>query len=83
MAGFSAKTSASDGRGLAIGGLVCGIVGVFFGSLILGPVALILGLVAHRKAASGMAKAAIVLGVVDIVVAIVAIAVLSSSGFTW
>lgn len=83
MTGYSAKTSASDGKGMAIGGLVCGIVGVFIGSLILGPVALILGLVAHRKTASGLAKAAIILGVVDIIIAIIAISVLSSNGFMY
>jgi hypothetical protein len=83
MTGYSGSAKATESKGLAIGSLVCGVVGVFIASIILGPIALILGLVAHRRAASGMAKAGIVLGVVDIVLAIVAIAVLSSGGFTW
>lgn len=74
---------AADSKGLAIASLVCGIIGVFVGSIVLGPIALILGLVAHRRVASGMAKAGIALGIVDIVLAVVAISVLSSGGVTW
>lgn len=83
MASHSGPAKATESKGLAIAGLVCGIIGVFIGSIVLGPIALILGLVAHRRAASGMAKAAVVLGVVDIVLAVVAISVLSSGGVTW
>lgn len=83
MSGYSAKSTTSDGKGLAIGGLVCGIVGIFLASIILGPIALILGLVAHRRTATGIAKAAVILGVVDIILAIVAFTFLSSNGFTW
>ncbi len=68
--------------GLAIGGLVCGLIGLLFLGIILGPVAFILGMVAHRRAASGMAKAAIILGVVDLVLAIVWLVALSSGGLS-
>lgn len=83
MSGVRANSNVSDGKGLAIGGLVCGIIGLFIANIILGPIALILGLVAHRRAASGMAKAAVILGAVDIVLGIIALTVLSSNGFTW
>lgn len=83
MSGYSGPAKATESKGLAIGSLVCGIIGLLVASIILGPIALILGLVAHRRAASGMAKAGIILGIVDIVLAIVAIAFLSSGGVTW
>lgn len=83
MSGHSVKGSSSDSKGLAIGGLVCGIVGLFLASIILGPIALVLGLVAHRRAASGIAKAAVIIGAVDLVLAVVALTLLSSNGLTW
>jgi hypothetical protein len=57
--------------GLAIAGLVCGIVGLFFLPIILGPLAIIFGAVALRQTRSAMAKWDIGLGVVDIVLMIV------------
>jgi hypothetical protein len=78
MAGHSYSTSTNRNRtavrtnGLAIAGLICGIVGFVFFSIILGPVAIVLGAVGLRKAksvrsGSGLAIAAIVTGVIDIV----------------
>lgn len=65
------STTNRGGNGLAIAALVCGIVGLFVFAIILGPLALILGLVALNKAKRGaghrgLAIAGVVLGVVDI-----------------
>ncbi|MEU6673527.1 DUF4190 domain-containing protein [Streptomyces sp. NPDC046853] len=86
--GSSAASSGSRTNGLAIAGLVCGIVGVFFLNFILGPLAIIFGAVALRqkavKGSGGMAKAAVILGIVDVILFIVLIAVAASNGgFTW
>lgn len=76
-------------NGLAVAGLVCGVIGIFLFNIILGPLALIFGGVARSKAQHGathrtMALAAIVLGVVDIALFVVLMAVASSGhGFTW
>jgi Domain of unknown function (DUF4190) len=76
-------------NGLAVAGLVCGIVGVLIANIILGPLAIIFGSVALSRANRGaprknMAIAALVLGIVDIAVwVIVLIAVSNSNGFTY
>ncbi len=87
--GDSAATR-SGSNGLAIAGLVCGIVGIFLFNFILGPLALIFGGVGLRNArrggagGSGMAMSAIVLGVVDIVLFVLVLALASSHGsFRW
>jgi len=61
------------GNGLAVAGLVCGLVGLVFLNYILGPLAIIFGGVglsrANRGAGhKGMSLAAIILGVVDLIV---------------
>ncbi|MEV8314083.1 DUF4190 domain-containing protein [Streptomyces sp. NPDC059900] len=86
--GSSAASSASRTNGLAVAGLVCGIVGVFFLNFVLGPLAIIFGAVALRqraaKGSGGMAKAAVILGIVDVILFIVLISVAASNGgFTW
>lgn len=78
-----------QGNGLAIAGLVCGIVGVLIANIILGPLAIIFGGVALSRANRGaprknMAIAALVLGIVDIAIwVIILIAVSNSNGFTY
>ncbi|UFR06808.1 DUF4190 domain-containing protein [Streptomyces sp. Go40/10] len=71
--------------GLAIAGLVCGIVGIFFLPIILGPLAVVFGAVALRHNGSAMAKWAIGLGVVDIVLMIVMFVIAANNGgsLTW
>jgi hypothetical protein len=76
-------------NGLAVAGLVCGIVGLFVLNIILGPLALVLSGVglrnAHRGASGrGMAIAGLVLGALDLVVFVLLIAVAASNGgFHW
>jgi hypothetical protein len=76
-------------NGLAVAGLVCGIVGVFLANFILGPLAVIfggIGLSRSKRGAGGhgMALAGVILGIVDIVLYVVLIAVVSThGGFSW
>ncbi|MFF0384423.1 DUF4190 domain-containing protein [Streptomyces sp. NPDC004286] len=86
--GQPAARSGSRTNGLAVAGLVCGIVGFFFLNVILGPLAIIFGIVANRqsgaKGGRGMAKAAVVLGIVDLVIfAVLMIVAANNGGFHW
>ncbi|MEU0743014.1 DUF4190 domain-containing protein [Streptomyces sp. NPDC006134] len=91
MTGYGSSPAASAGsrtNGLAIASLVCGIIGLFLFNVILGPIAIVLGAVGLRQApakgGAGMAKAGIVLGIVDLVLFFVLMAVAASGGgFTW
>ncbi|MFF4397353.1 DUF4190 domain-containing protein [Streptomyces sp. NPDC001480] len=89
MTSYGGSPAASSRtNGLAIAGLVCGIVGVFFLNLVLGPLAIVFGAVGLRQAGAkngaGMAKAGIILGIVDLVIFVVLLAVAASNGgFTW
>ncbi|MET9149359.1 MULTISPECIES: DUF4190 domain-containing protein [unclassified Streptomyces] len=88
MSSYSHRTSArksSRTSGLAIAGLVCGIVGLFFLPIILGPLAIIFGAVALKQTGSTMAKWDIGLGVADIVLMIVMFTVAAHNGgsLTW
>ena len=94
MAGDTTTTgrpnSTQQGNGLAIAGLVCGIIGLFFLNVILGPLAIIFGGIGWSKASNGaryrgMAIAAVVLGVIDLVVFVVLLVVAANNGgsFAW
>jgi hypothetical protein len=82
-----APQSRAGTNGMAVAGLVCGIVGVFLFSIILGPLAIVFGsLGMHRSAGSqGMARAAIILGIVDLVIfaVMVIVAVNNNGSFYW
>ena len=70
--------------GKATGALVCGIVGLFFCGVILGPVAIYLGMTAKREIqesggrlkGSGMATAGIVLGIIALVTFVLSVILL-------
>jgi hypothetical protein len=75
----------NQGNGLAIAGLVCGLVGLLFLPIVLGPLAVIFGGVGWSKANhgarhKGMAVAAVVLGIVDLVLMGVLIAAAVNNG---
>jgi hypothetical protein len=83
-----ARSTRTDANGLAIAGLVCGIVGVFFANVILGPLAIIFGAISWSKAnggapRKGMAIAGVILGIVDIAVFVIVLAVASHHGGYW
>jgi hypothetical protein len=90
MSSYGSRSAASSGsrtNGLAIAGLVCGIVGLFFLSFVLGPLAIIFGALALRQktanGGAGMAKAGLVLGIIDVILFIVMIVVAANGGFSW
>ncbi|MFC7824368.1 DUF4190 domain-containing protein [Streptomyces sp. NPDC057375] len=87
MATYSRTGPRKGGRtsGLAIAGLVCGIVGLFILPIVLGPLAIVFGAVALRQTGSTMAKWALGLGVADILLMIVMFAVAANNGgsFSW
>ncbi|MER5768581.1 DUF4190 domain-containing protein [Streptomyces sp. NPDC001985] len=61
----------SQAQGLAIASLVCGILGLFLYSLILGPVAILIGYLALRHATGNgraLAKAGVWLGIADLTI---------------
>ena len=83
-------TQTQNGNGLAIAGLVCGIVGLFFANVILGPLAIIFGGVGWARANRGakhrgMAIAAVILGVIDLIIfgVVVAVAAKNGGSFYW
>jgi len=72
-------------NGMAIAGLVCGIVGLFVFAIVLGVLAIVFGAVGRSRARAGaagltMSTWAIGLGVVDIVLWVVLISVASRNG---
>jgi hypothetical protein len=72
-AGSTISPPVQDANGLAIAGLVCGLVGTVFFNVILGPLAIIFGGIGWARARrgakhKGMAIAAVILGVIDLVV---------------
>ncbi|WP_406726373.1 DUF4190 domain-containing protein [Streptomyces sp. GD-15H] len=91
MTSYGSSSAASSGSrtdGPAIASLCCGIVGLFVLSIVLGPLAIIFGALARRRAAvkngAGTAKAGIILGVVDVVLWLVLLAVAAGNGgFSW
>ncbi|MEU3246440.1 MULTISPECIES: DUF4190 domain-containing protein [unclassified Streptomyces] len=87
MAGYSGSGAqrASGTNGLAVAGLVCGIVGLFILPIILGPLAVVFGAVALRQTRSAMPKWDIGLGMADLVLVVVtfAVAVHNDGGFFW
>jgi hypothetical protein len=80
-----AGSPASDSNGLAIAGLVCGLVGLLLFNIVLGPLAIIFGGIGWARANRGarhrgMAIAAVALGVIDLVIFFVLLAVAANGG---
>ena len=61
---ISATAASGGGKGMSVAALVCGIVGLFFGGLILGPLAIIFGAIGMKRDGRGMAIAGLVCGIV-------------------
>ncbi|MGW1997512.1 DUF4190 domain-containing protein [Embleya sp. NPDC001921] len=83
--GRAASGARTGTNGLAVAGLVCGVVGVFLFNIILGPLAVIFGTVGLRRSRTGaggrgMSIAAIVLGVVDVLLFVVLLIAAANSG---
>jgi hypothetical protein len=72
------------GNGLAVAGLVCGLIGLVFVSYILGPLAIIFGGVGLSRAKRGaghrgMSLAAIILGIIDLIIFTILVVAVSNS----
>jgi Domain of unknown function (DUF4190) len=83
-AGASPSQTRSS-NGLAIAGLVCGLVGLIVFNYILGPLAIIFGGIGWSRSNDGaphrgMAIAAVILGVVDILVYVVILVAMARHG---
>ena len=81
----SQQYAPQQSNGLAIAGLVCGLVGLLFFSVVLGPLAIIFGGVGLSRAKNGaphkgMSIAAIVLGIIDVILFIVILAAVADGG---
>jgi uncharacterized protein DUF4190 len=81
----NAPAAASRSNGLAIAGMVCGIVGLLLFPPVLGPLAIIFGGVGLSRAGNGaphrkMALAGIILGVLDILLWVVLLVAVSHNG---
>ena len=70
--------TSSDGRGFAIGGIVCAAVGVLLFGVLLGPIGAALGFVGVRKGERTLGWVAVALGVVVFVLSLVGVAVLTN-----
>lgn len=86
MAVSDAQVRSSSG--FAIAGLVCGVVGIFVLNIILGPLAIIFGGIGWSRAnrggaGRGMAIAGTILGILDIVLFAIVVAMVKSHGGYW
>ena len=64
----STSTASNGGSGWGIASLACGIVGLFGGALILGPLAIIFGALGIKKNLKGLAIAGLVLGIIELLI---------------
>lgn len=72
-------------NGMAIASLVCAVMGVFVLEIVLGPLAVVLGLVGLQRARAGapnrnIAIAGIVLGAIDVILILALLAYASAHG---
>ena len=52
------------GKGMSIAAMVCGIVGLFVGGIILGPLAIVFGAIGMKRDGRGMAITGLVCGII-------------------
>ena len=79
---YAPANAAQPGKGLAIAGMVCGIVSFFCFGFILGLLAIIFGAVAKSKGyTGGMATSGIVLGCIALGLYVISLLFLGSLGF--
>jgi hypothetical protein len=71
------KKTFGDGGGLAIAGFVLALVGIFFAAVPFGILAIIFGILSLRSSRRGLAIAALVIGILDVVLGAIAISKLS------
>ena len=52
------------GKGMSIAAMVCGIVGLFIGGIILGPLAIVFGAIGMKRDGRGMAITGLITGII-------------------
>ena len=67
------QSSSGGGNGFSIASLVLGILGLFSYGLLLGPLAIIFGIIGLNREGRGMALAGLILGIIDIILWLVLI----------
>jgi hypothetical protein len=82
--------TARASNGLAVAGLVLSVIGIFLFNIILGPLGIIFGGIGwsranHGAAGKGMAIAAVIIGVFDVLlfIGLVALAASNHGRFVW
>ena len=84
---FEEAQQAKDGEGTAVAGFISGLIGLLVGNVVLGPLAIVLGVHALRSSPSSSrrnrAVLAIALGVADLVFYAALILAKSHSGLNW
>ena len=58
----------NGGSGWGIAALACGIVGLFAGALIMGPLAIVFGALGLKKKLRGLAIAGLILGIIELLI---------------
>ena len=85
----SSPQARSRSNPMAVAALVCGIVGLFVLSVVLGPLAIVFGSLGMRNAERGGARnrgvalAGVILGAIDVVLFVIAMIAVSNGGFSW
>jgi|TARA_B100000767_G_C19422758_1_gene392677 hypothetical protein len=54
---------AGNGKGMSIASMVCGITAIFFGGIVLGPLAIIFGAIGLKRDGRGMAITGLICGI--------------------
>lgn len=83
---FEEEQQGKDGEGTAVAGFISGLIGLLVGNVVLGPLAVVLGVHALRSSPSsrrGRAVLAIVLGVADLVFYAALILADAHAGLNW
>lgn len=85
MTAYTAQPVAQSRNGLAIAGFVCSLVGLFLLGVVLGPLGIIFGGIGLTRARSGapnrgLAIAAILIGIVDVVLFLVVVVAMTHHG---
>ena len=71
-------TVSGGGKGMSIAALCCGIVGIFAGGIILGPLAIIFGALGMKRDGRGMAITGLILGIIASIWGLIVIAAIAS-----
>jgi len=66
------------GSGFSVAALCCGILGFFFLPFLLGPLAIVFGVMGMKRSGRGMAIAGLVLGIIQVAIVLLALLFIAS-----